>query len=187
MVELKPCPVFAGLLQPSGTAAGVIVREIVNPGLATILAAADTLAPRLRDACQMTLQSGARRTRGPAFDLLGTSRQAWLAVGGDGPKLAADLGAALQGAAHLTDQSGAYGLLHLAGPRVADCLAKGLPIDLDASAFGEDAVAVTQVAHIGVIIWRIPGGFALLTPRSSAGSLCHWLDASAAEFGLAVT
>lgn len=173
MADLAPRSVFDGLLKPLGSGGGVAVRERPHPGLATIMGTNPTpLAARLG----FPFPSGQRRTAGPAFDLLGISRNTWLAVGEGGPTLAATLTTQLAGLAQVADQSGAYGLLDLSGPRAADTLAKGLNIDLDPSAFPDNAVAVSQAAHLGVILWRTTTGFGVLTPRSSAGSFWHFLS-----------
>jgi sarcosine oxidase gamma subunit len=48
-------------------------------------------------------------------------------------------------------------------------------------------VAVTVIAHIGAIVRQCaPERFAIAVFRSYAGSFRHWLNASAAEFGMAV-
>ena len=59
------------------------------------------------------------------------------------------------------------------------------------SAFTVGNVAVTSVSHLGAIIWRLddaPDGrpvFEIAVARSLIESFHHWLDHSAAEFGLA--
>lgn len=171
MLDLTSVSAFDGLLRPAGTGEGLTVRERTGFGLATIMAA-DRAAPAPR------LPGGVR--------LLGISRGVWLALGEGGSAFAAGLATMLAGTAHIADQSGAYGLLELTGPKAPDVLAKGLPVDLHAAAFPDEAVAVSQIARIGVIVWRIPGGFALLTPRSSGGSFWHWLALSASAYGLRI-
>ncbi len=181
MADLMARSAFDGLLAPLGAGQGVAVREITGFGLASILAR-DPAA--LAAAVAVNLPAGPVCTHAPGFALLGTSRVTWLAFGEGGPAFAQKLSEKGAGAAHVADQSGAYGILDLTGPHARDVLAKGLPVDLDPTAFAADAVAVSQIAQIGVILWRIPGGFRLATPRSSAGSFWHWLAASAAAFGL---
>ena len=188
MGELKPRSAFDGLLHPVGTGQGVAVREPAGLGVATILAGADhaAFAARISEVYGVILSGGPIHVASSAISFLGTSRHVWLAVGEGGPAFAARLSRALAGVAEVADQSGAYGLLDLIGARGAAVLAKGLPIDLHPSVFGEDAVAVSHIEHIGVIVWRIPGGFRLATPRSSTASFWHWLSASAAEFGVVI-
>ncbi|MGY6567720.1 MAG: sarcosine oxidase subunit gamma [Salinarimonas sp.] len=84
----------------------------------------------------------------------------------------------------MTDQTGARAIFRIGGRDAAEALAKGCFVDLHPRAFPQDAVAITAIAHIGVILWREGDGFALATPRSTASDVLHWLTESAAEFGL---
>ena len=84
----------------------------------------------------------------------------------------------------ITDQTGARAVFRIGGRDAAEALAKGCLVDLHPRAFPDDAVAITAIAHIGVILWREGNGFAIATPRSSAADVLHWLTESAAEFGL---
>lgn len=84
----------------------------------------------------------------------------------------------------MTDQTGARAVILIGGENAAETLAKGCLVDLHPRAFPDDAVAITAIAHIGVILWREGNGFAIATPRSSAPDVLHWLTESAAEFGL---
>lgn len=67
-----------------------------------------------------------------------------------------------------------------------DALCKGLAIDLDPRVFRPGDTATTQVAHIGVQIWRLTAApaYDIVCLRGYAGSLWRWLELSAAEFGL---
>jgi sarcosine oxidase subunit gamma len=84
------------------------------------------------------------------------------------------------------DQSHGWGLLRLSGPARHAVLAKGCMLDLDPAIFGDGATAMTSIAHGNLQLWRDGETFNLAMPRSLAGSLWHWLAASAAEFGLEV-
>jgi sarcosine oxidase subunit gamma len=102
------------------------------------------------------------------------------------------LRAALGDCAAISDQSGGGAVLRLAGPRVREVLAKGVMIDLHPSTFAPGDVAVTAAAHVGLTLWRLPDDatgavFEVAVARSLAGSFWHWLAASAAEYGLAVS
>jgi sarcosine oxidase subunit gamma len=172
---LDPRPAFHGLLASVGEGDGVTVTEIDGLALATVLIARPGFAERFG----APLPDGPRRAENGGVTLLGIGPGRWLALAPAGTDLVgrfADLAA-------VTDQSDGLGLLQVAGPRAADALAKGCMIDLDPSAFGADAVAVTTIAHVGVTLWRAEDGFVLAVPRSYAGSFWHWLAVSAAEFG----
>ena len=85
------------------------------------------------------------------------------------------------------DQSDGYAGLRLEGPAVLEVLAKGVFLDLHLSAFPVGSAAGVTVSHIGVILWRREEtAFEMLCFRSYARSFWHWLEESAAEYGLAV-
>ena len=88
--------------------------------------------------------------------------------------------------AAIVDQSHGRTLLRVTGPRVRDALAKGLAIDLHPREFKTGYAALTAVAHIGVHCWQTDGRptYDFAVPRGFALSFWHWLEASAAEFGL---
>jgi methylglutamate dehydrogenase subunit D len=93
--------------------------------------------------------------------------------------------------AAVTDQSDGYAVLRLSGPFVRAVLEKCVSIDLHERAFASGSVASTRCAHIGVILWRLDDNagfpvFEMAVFRSFARSLWHFLEESAAEFGLAV-
>ena len=83
--------------------------------------------------------------------------------------------------AHVIDQSSGYSIFALSGCDAARMLQKGLPIDLSDHRFPVDHVAVSVIAHIGVIVHRAaPDLFHVATFRSFADSFHHWLDLTAA-------
>jgi len=90
--------------------------------------------------------------------------------------------------ASICEQSDSRIVLEVAGPRVRDVLAKGLPIDLHPERFGAGDVAVTAVAHVGVQLRQTTDApsYRLAVVRSYFGSFWHWLASSAAEFGCEV-
>lgn len=75
-----------------------------------------------------------------------------------------------------------------ASARARDALAKGIAVDLDASAFKIGDAAQTSAAHIGLQIALIDDTptFEIISARSTAGSFWSWLTASAAEYGIEV-
>jgi heterotetrameric sarcosine oxidase gamma subunit len=92
----------------------------------------------------------------------------------------------LEGLASVVDQSDAYGVLRLSGPSILEVLAKGVAIDLSAPAFPAGSVAATVVAHIGVTLWKVDETptIHVAVARSYAGSFLHWLETSAAIYGM---
>jgi len=94
--------------------------------------------------------------------------------------------------ASISDQSDAYALLRLTGPRLLDTLAKLIPIDLHPRAFGPGVTASTLASHIAVTLWRLEDAedgsptFELAVFRSFTAAFWHALAESAAEFGFTV-
>jgi methylglutamate dehydrogenase subunit D len=98
-----------------------------------------------------------------------------------------DLRDRLTGLASVADQSHGRVILHLAGPKVRDLLAKGTGLDLHPRAFGPGRSAVTQMAHVGVHIAQVgPDAFELSLFRGFAESFWEWLVEMSDEFGYEV-
>jgi sarcosine oxidase subunit gamma len=111
----------------------------------------------------------------------------WLAYSHPAPAMGMEAHlAAFAGLGSIVDQSHGRTLLRVAGPRIRDALAKGLAIDLHPHAFMPGYAAITTVAHIGLHIWQLDARptYELAAPRGFALSFWHWLEASAAEYGL---
>ena len=188
-----------GPLQPASGFPGRAVGERVgapgaDPGvtarLRDDLQLANVVARReagqaLREQLGVQLPDGPRRVGDDTLAWLGVGPDRWLAIkaGGDRSWPAA-LAMQLDGLAAVVDQSDAYAMVELGGPRCGQTLAKGLPVDLHASAFAADAVAVTLAAHVGTIIWRGGDGFLIAVFRSNAESFWSWLAGAAGEYGL---
>ena len=193
MRELSPRPAYPGLPTHTGEPAGVIVAE-ERLALATVLARRGALQPlreRVRETHLLDLPEGPQVVSGGGVSFIGTAPGAWLAVGTAEQNLQAKLASELSGLAAVSDQSDGYAVLRLSGARIRDALAKGFTIDLHPSTFLPGTAAVTSVAHIGAILWRMPGQDALIPVfhvavfRSFAESFWHWLSVSAAEYGIA--
>jgi len=88
------------------------------------------------------------------------------------------------GCAAVVELSSGLSALHLAGPAVADVLARGCRLDLNPEAFVPGSAAATSMAQVSVILAKLPGGWLLLTPSSTARHLREWLTAAARPFGL---
>jgi heterotetrameric sarcosine oxidase gamma subunit len=96
----------------------------------------------------------------------------------------AELQAAFNGTAGtVVDVSHAYAGLAISGERARDVLAKGISVDLDATAFATGACAQTLLTDMNVVLYaREAQALDLYVGRSYAVSLWEWLRASAAEF-----
>lgn len=89
--------------------------------------------------------------------------------------------------AAVTDVSGGYVLITVAGTRCRELLAKGCTLDLHPRAFQAGRCAQTLLAKAGVLlIARADDHIDLLVRRSFADYLWRWLVDAAEEYGLAV-
>ena len=124
--------------------------------------------------------------------MIGLGPGTWLFQREAGSPQTAELSEALGDAAAVTDQSDGYATMRLTGPRAAGVLEKGISIDLHDRVFPTGYAAVTSCAHLGIIFWRLEDAnshpvYEIAVFRSLARSLWHFIEESAAEFGLAVT
>jgi len=200
MVETVPRTLRAASAFPDlrGSAeprhAGVLVCER-NPQLVTMIAykgRRSDVSARLEAYCGLALPLGPRRVAKGESAVIGLGPGTWLFQREAGRPLAAGLSEALGDAAAVTDQSDGYATMRLTGPRAAAVLEKGISIDLHDLAFAPGLAAATSCAHLGIIFWRLENAnghpvYEIAVFRSLARSLWHFIEESAAEFGLAVT
>lgn len=200
MVETAPRTLRAASAFPplQGSAeprhAGALVCER-NPQLATMIAykgRRSDVSVRLEAYCGLLLPGGPRRVAKGELAVIGLGPQTWLFQREAGLPLAAELCEALGDAAAVTDQSDGYAILRLTGLHAASVLEKGISIDLHDRVFLPGFVAATSCAHLGIIFWRLEDAnshpvYEIAVFRSLARSLWHFIEESAAEFGLAVT
>lgn len=174
--------------------AGVIVRERTDYALAMVIArrGKDADLAARASAWGMALPNGPTRQAQGSLAFIGVGPGRWLATldngaatKGAGPWAKA-LARDLAGLASVTDQSDGYAVMRIGGRDVRAMLAKGVAVDLHPRAFGASDVAVTQIAHMGAMLWQLDDRpiFEIAVFRSLAGSFRHWLAASAEEFGL---
>jgi len=171
---------------PAGTP-GVTI-ELPGSGTLAIVAARQGRRRALIEAAlsgfAVNLPHSPRRVEGRDIAFIWTGPDQWLAQGPPGKEPL--LAEAFSGLASVVDQSHGRALLRVTGPRARDALAKGLAIDLHPRAFATGFVAATSVAHIAVLLWQLDERptYEFAVPRSYALSFWHWLQASAAEYGL---
>lgn len=171
-------------------AAGVTLRERGNIGFLSIAAErgeAAAVLTLLGEALGLEIPSDFRRV-GDGVSAIGPGRwllDAALAAGGQEQALRA----LLAGIAGVVDESDGWVVLDLSGARVADALAKLVPIDLHPKSFRPGALALTIAGHINVRLWRLsePNCYRLAAPRSYAESLFRSLASAASEYGLELT
>jgi heterotetrameric sarcosine oxidase gamma subunit len=176
----------------AGGPAGLVVRECVGERTASLVARrgqAQRVADAALAAFGVPLPTTPRAVPGRGATFVWTGPAQWLV---EAPASAEDIEVLLAGPfgglASICEQSDSRVVLEVAGPRVRDVLAKGLPIDLHPERFRSGDVALTAVAHVSVQLRQISDGpsYRLAVVRSYFGSVWHWLSSSAAEFGCEV-
>jgi methylglutamate dehydrogenase subunit D len=169
---------------------GVVVSEIHAPGLAMVAARKGRrgdLIAAVRAGFGVDLPTTPRRATGQEIAFVWVGPDQWLALQHPAPKDGMEgLLAPLAGLASLVEVSHGRTLFALTGSRVREALAKGVPIDLHASAFGPGDAASTLVAHIPVNLWQVDDrpSYEFAIARSLAQSFWQWLTAAAAEYGV---
>ena len=181
--------------RPTG-AAGVTARERLNVAVASIAARkgqAAALNSKIKARTGLDLPTTPRLVSSGHLGFLWMAPGQWLATaeGEDGAAFAADLAQDLVGLGSVTDQSDGRTLIRVSGANVRDTLAKGCMIDLHPGVFKPGDTAITPIALLTVQLTRLPDDagvavFELAVMRSFASNLWHWLEGSAAEFGLDV-
>lgn len=98
-----------------------------------------------------------------------TGREQAFLIGAEPPALAE--------AAALTDQSGGWAAFRLHGAKVAEVLARLVPLDLRDKAFPPGSAARAPLGHMSAVIWRAEdGGILLMVFRSMARTAWHELE-----------
>lgn len=150
---------------------------------------AGALAALLSERYALKLPGGPSGETSSSITFIGTGPNVWLAVKSDAnADWVSALGEDLAAHAAVSDQSSAYAILRLRGAEARELLQRGVSIDLHPNTFQPGAAAVTDIAHIGVIlIASHNNGFDVAIFRSYAGSFWHWLSVSARDSGLSLT
>lgn len=184
---------FEGLPTAVGSGRGVIAGEIEGRAIARI-AARRGQAARVSELIgrhfDLELPNAPRRASRGDFGIAGVSPGAWLATCDNaGNEFVQSLQSLLGDCASVADQSDAYGILRLSGPRVRATLAKLIPIDTHSRGFRVSEVAQTVCGYVNVILWRLNDtaqnepAFEIWVGRSLAVSLHQAIAHCAAEFG----
>lgn len=157
------------------------ISECQDFGLATVMLRRNADPAAVGAVLAVEMPAGPTCATARDTTVIGAGPDSWLVfVPNAAPDWATDLAARLP-MASLSDQSGGYVVLKLAGPGARALLQKGAFIDLDASVFVVGSVATTVIAHIGVVIWQSEDAatFHVAMFRSFAESFRAWLDATA--------
>lgn len=121
----------------------------------------------------------------------GIGPDTWIAVHENaGNSFAESLQPLLGHCASVADQSDAYVIFRLAGPKVRATLAKLVPLDVHPRSFQVSDIAQTVCGYVGVMVWRQEDSeqgdptFEIWVGRSLSVSLREAICHGAAEFGL---
>jgi len=184
---------FAGLPTALGRGGGVLATERHGLAIARIAARrgqSARLAELFRASFGVEPPSGPRRASRGEVAIAGSGPQTWLATrDGAGNGFAESLRRLLEDCASVSDQSDAYAILRLTGPKVRDTLAKLIPIDTHPRSFHVNNVAPTICGYVNVTLWRLEDTaqsdpvFEIWVGRSLAVSLHQAISHGAAEFG----
>jgi sarcosine oxidase, subunit gamma len=112
---------------------------------------------------------------------LGPDERLLLAPEGEAPRIQAVLSAALQHVAHsLVDIGHRQVAIEVTGPRAAELLASGCPLDLDPGAFPVGMCARTLLGKSEVVLWRRSAAeYHLEVGRSYSDYVLGWLGEAA--------
>jgi sarcosine oxidase subunit gamma len=126
--------------------------------------------------------------RSDALTALWLGPGSWLLVAGGASPLTgytARRDALNAGAGALFDVTAGRVAWTVSGPRAADVLAKGCPLDLHPRAFASGACAQSLYGHVAVLIEKRADtpAFTVLAARSFARDVWHALCESAAQYG----
>jgi sarcosine oxidase subunit gamma len=175
-----------------GAGNGVIAVERNDLAIATVMVRRDKsveLGTAVERAFGIALPAGAKWAGNNGVMFLGTGPGKWLAISeAQSADFVTKLETQLRGLASVAEQSSGLGVLRLTGSALLPTLEKGLQINLTPSAFPANSVAVTSIAHIGATLWKIDDKptIDVAVAHSLAGSFLHWLEVSAAVYGLSL-
>jgi len=168
----------------------VSIGERRGVALATVMARKGVTAEALGERLGVYPPVTPQAVRGESLTLIATGPGVWLAVADtDQDDWAEALESALRGIASVSEQTAGYTVLRMTGPGAGALLQKGAFIDLDPAVFAVGAAAVTVIAHIGVILWKVDEApsFDVAVFRSLAGSFRAWVTASAADMPVEIS
>lgn len=164
---------------------GVSLVEATGLGIAAIAVPRggdEALADAASAAWGLALPPVGRYAAGPdGLVLIGMSPDQFFAVFPcEGSAAARAVASVLGGATWVTEQSDAWAVLDVEGPRVRAALERVCPLDLHPDVFRPDMAQRTLMEHLSVILIRLGDNrFRLMSPSSSALSFLHMVETSA--------
>ncbi|MGU3493112.1 sarcosine oxidase subunit gamma [Xanthobacteraceae bacterium A53D] len=177
--------VTEGRYGPKDGPAGVTAKLLATEAATLVARRAGNPQAALADKLGLPATEGPKAAFGGGLTAIGTGPGRWLVVADAGTDLAGRLEAAVADQGAVTDQSDAYMVFELSGPKVRDALAKGAMVDLDPVAFGPGDATTTSMAFVGVTLWQSDAAptYRIAVGRSFAASFLRIFTAGAAEYG----
>lgn len=88
-----------------------------------------------------------------------------------------ELAKTFNGLASAVDVSDSRAIFRMAASRPSDALVRSMRIDFDDAVFRAGHVAITQVSHLGVMVWRLPdgSGYDFACARTYSRDFLDWL------------
>ncbi len=168
MANLIATPPFGDTLPVTVGATTITERPIERAAsVAPFAGRAKAVSAALKQAIGLGLTGpGEWAAKGEA-SVIWFGRDTWLVIGAEVPE-------SLQADAAVTDQSDAWACLRIDGPQAEAALARLVPLDLRAAAFGTGRTARSLIGHMSASITRAGGqGYDLMVMRSMARTLAH--------------
>lgn len=181
---LRPVTALGGQAPAERAVGPLTVTERFDVALASVAARRGRLAD-LADAAKgigLLLPEAGRHAAGTPYGAFWVAPEVWFveAPFATHEGIAALLKDALGDAASITEQTDAWVILDLSAPDLAPLFERLSNVDLRAASDG--FATRTVIEHLGCYMVRHgPGKVRLHGPRSSAGSLLHAIEASAAS------
>jgi methylglutamate dehydrogenase subunit D len=95
----------------------------------------------------------------------------------DGIDPSVELAKTFNGLASIVDVSDSRTIFRLATSHPSDALVRSMGIDFEHASFEPGDVAITQVSHLGVMVWRLPdgAGYEFACARTYSRDFLSWL------------
>jgi sarcosine oxidase subunit gamma len=154
------------------------ISEITGFGLIAIMARKGIPPAAIGARLGMAAPPAPRWTSNEELTMIGTGPGTWFArIDTPAPDWTEALADQLAGIASVTDVSDSYRVFRIAGGTAGQLLRRGVFIDLHPAAFATGSVAITVIAHIGVILRQLDElpTYEIAVFRSTAESFRHWL------------
>lgn len=158
------------------------ITEITGFGLVAVMVRKGIGAGAIGECLGLAAPATPRWVGDAALALIGTGPGTWLArCEAPSHEWADEFATRLSGLASATDVSHSYRVFRIAGRDARRLLQRGAFVDFASPAFGPGSVAVTMIAHIGVIIRQLDDATCELAVFRSLGeSFQDWLTTTAA-------